>query len=296
MLNSFYNYLRHQKRYSAHTLKSYQNDLEQFSHYLLDRYGDSMKPIDAQHQQVRTWLVYLIERGYSETSINRKMASLRTFYNYLEREEHIQANPMLKIKSLKTKKHLPHYVQEEPMIELLEKIPFPEGFKGIRDRFLFEILYGTGMRVAELCFTRDEYYYPKEGTLKIIGKRNKERRVPVHSALAKQLKRYQEARDQKLGVPEHGYLIVNDKGKAVASSFIYYRINKYMKMVKSPEQKSPHVLRHTFATHLLENGADIASIQELLGHSSLASTQLYTHTTIGQIKEAYLKAHPKSGK
>ncbi len=289
MLERFLRYIQTEKRYSNLTVSAYKRDLEQFGGYLINIYelDDITK---ATTQMVRSYIVHLKEKGEENRSINRKMSTLRSFYKFCLREEVIKISPMQGIKSLKQPKELAKFVPEHDM----EKVSFEgEGdFNVVRDELLFEMLYQTGMRQAELRGVKDVDVDVVAMQIKVLGKRNKERIIPISRQLLEMIDNYKKVRDEQF--PERGnvILIVNDKGEAMSPAFVYRVIHRILEGVTTIKQKSPHVLRHTFATHLLNEGADIRAIQKILGHSSLSSTQIYTHNTIEQLKEIYQTAHP----
>ena len=289
MIERFLRYIKTEKRYSNLTVSAYKRDLEQFEAYLINIYElhDITK---ATSQMVRSYIVSLKEKGEENRSINRKMSSLRSFYKFCLREEAIKVTPMQGIKSLKQPKELAKFVPEHDM----EKVQF-EGdgdFKTVRDELLFEMLYQTGMRQAELRGLKDNDIDKMAMQLKVLGKRNKERIIPISKQLLEMTENYKKVRDEQF--PERGNvnLLVNDRGEAMSPYFVYHTVHRILEGVTTIEQKSPHVLRHTFATHLLNEGADVRAIQKILGHSSLSSTQIYTHNTIEQLKEIYQTAHP----
>ena len=289
MIERFLRYIKTEKRYSNLTVSAYKRDLEQFEAYLINIY--ELRDITkATTQMVRSYIVSLKEKGEENRSINRKMSSLRSFYKFCLREEAIKVTPMHGIKSLKQPKELAKFVPEHDM----EKVQF-EGdgdFKTVRDELLFEMLYQTGMRQAELRGLKDNDIDKMAMQLKVLGKRNKERIIPISKQLLEMTENYKKVRDEQF--PERGNvnLLVNDRGEAMSPYFVYHTVHRILEGVTTIEQKSPHVLRHTFATHLLNEGADIRAIQKILGHSSLSSTQIYTHNTIEQLKEIYQTAHP----
>ena len=289
MLERFLRYIKTERRYSSLTVSAYKRDLEQFGVYLINIYEiDDITRADTQ--MVRSYIVRLKEKGEENRSINRKMSSLRSFYKFCLREEVIEKSPMQGIKSLKQPKELAKFVPEQDM----EKVVFDEdgSFQVVRDELLFEMLYQTGMRQAELRGLRDSDIDKISTQLKVRGKRNKERVIPISRQLMEMIEGYKKVRDEQF--PERGnvILIVDDKGREMSPSFVYRVVHRILEGVTTIEQKSPHVLRHTFATHLLNEGADIRAIQKILGHSSLSSTQIYTHNTIEQLKEIYQTAHP----
>ena len=290
MLERFIRYIKTEKRYSTHTVSAYKRDLEQFGKYLINIYelNDITK---ATTVMVRSYIVYLKnEEGEESRSINRKMSSLRSFYKFCLREEAIEVSPMQGIKSLKQPKELAKFVPEHDM----EKVSF-EGdgdFKVVRDELLFEMLYQTGMRQAELRGLNDNDVDEVAMQLKVRGKRNKERIIPISKPLLEMIDNYKKVRDEQFPARDNVILIVDDRGLAMSPTFVYRVVHRILGSVTTLEQKSPHVLRHTFATHMLNEGADIRAIQKILGHSSLSSTQIYTHNTIEQLKEIYQTAHP----
>lgn len=290
MLERFIRYIKTEKRYSTHTVSAYKRDLEQFGKYLINIYelNDITK---ATTVMVRSYIVYLKnEEGEESRSINRKMSSLRSFYKFCLREEAIEVSPMQGIKSLKQPKELAKFVPEHDM----EKVSF-EGdgdFKVVRDELLFEMLYQTGMRQAELRGLNDNDVDEVAMQLKVRGKRNKERIIPISKPLLEMIDNYKKVRDEQFPARDNVILIVDDRGLAMSPTFVYRVVHRILGSVTTLEQKSPHVLRHTFATHMLNEGADIRAIQKILGHSSLSSTQIYTHNTIEQLKEIYQSAHP----
>lgn len=290
MLERFLRYIKTERRYSNLTVSAYKRDLEQFGAYLINIY--ELKDITkATTVMVRSYIVYLKkEVGEENRSINRKMSSLRSFYKFCLREEAIEASPMQGVKSLKQPKELAKFVPEQDM----EKVSFDgDGdFKVIRDELIFEMLYQTGMRQAELRGLKDSDVDAVAMQLKVRGKRNKERIIPISKPLLEMVDNYKNVRDEQF--PERGnvILIVDDRGGEMSPTFVYRVVHRILEGVTTLEQKSPHVLRHTFATHMLNEGADIRAIQKILGHSSLSSTQIYTHNTIEQLKEIYQTAHP----
>jgi integrase/recombinase XerC len=241
---------------------------------------------------VRSWIVSLVEEKLSKRSVNRKIATLRSYYGFLVARNAINKNPMLRIQSLKTEKDLPKYVEEKALEKLLDVMEFKEGFPGLRDKLVLELLYGTGIRLAELLGLKTSDIDQYNQQLKVLGKRNKERIIPMTNVLAKLVKEYLEER--KNAFPEDDTLVTTDKGKAAYPMFIQRLIKEKLSSVTSLKQKSPHVLRHSFATHLLNNGAELNAIKDLLGHSSLSATQIYAHNSIDKLKRVFNQAHPKA--
>jgi integrase/recombinase XerC len=289
---SFLKYLQFEKRYSRHTLTSYQNDLAQFTAYLKTTYEG--EPVEATHGMIRSWIVQLSEEKLDASSINRKIACLRSFYKFLMREEIITETPMLKVKILKTKKKLPHFVKETDMVTLLDHAGFEDTHAGWRQKLILELFYGTGMRLSELISLRENQINLREQTLKVLGKRNKERVIPFSDSLVSIIEGYTAARNKEVKVAAHGLLLVTDTGAKLYPMMVNRIVKKYLKAFSSVEKKSPHVLRHSYATHLLSKGAEINAVKDLLGHSSLAATQVYTHNTIEKLKKAFDQAHPKA--
>ena len=289
MIERFIRYIKTEKRYSNLTGSAYKRDLEQFGAYLINIYElhDITK---ATTQMVRSYIVELKEKGEENRSINRKMSSLRSFYKFCLREEAIDISPMQGVKSLKQPKELAKFVPEHDM----EKVRF-EGdgsFNVVRNELLFEMLYQTGMRQAELRGLKDNDVDEMAMQIKVLGKRNKERIIPISRPLLEMITNYKKVRDEQFPGRENVNLLVNDRGETMSPYFVYHTVHRILEGVTTLEQKSPHVLRHTFATHMLNEGADIRAIQKILGHSSLSSTQIYTHNTIEQLKEIYQTAHP----
>ncbi|MFN5005739.1 MAG: tyrosine-type recombinase/integrase [Bacteroidota bacterium] len=292
MIDSFLKYLQFEKRYSAKTVLSYETDLRQFEQFLV---GDfDCPPQQANYGLVRSWIVSLVEDGLSNASINRKIACLRSFYKYLRKQELVAIDPMQKIKILKAPKRIPHFVKEEDANLMLDNVVFENNHEGLRDQLMLELFYGTGMRLSELINLKENRVNLKDRTLKVLGKRNKERVIPFTAHLAKLIERYVKARNLEVAKYDHGLLFVTNKGEPLYPVLVNRIVKKYLKAFTSVEKRSPHVLRHSYATHLLNKGAEINAVKDLLGHSSLAATQVYTHNSMEKLKKVFEQAHPKA--
>lgn len=292
-LAPFISYLQYEKRYSIHTVQSYKKDLEQFNAFIVNTYEIDL--ISVEHTHVRSYLVYLIENKTAEKTIARKMSAMRTFYKFLMRENKTTSSPMLLVKAPKVPKRLPVFVEEQKIDALLDSDEyFNDSFESTRDRLVMELLFGTGMRLAELIALREEDFDVYECTIKVFGKRNKERVIPINKTLAEQLNSYVRVKSFQNFNNNCAALIVTDKGDKAYSKLIYRIVNHYLTFISTQNKKSPHVLRHSFATSLLNRGADLNSIKELLGHASLAATQVYTHNSMERLKSIYKQAHPKA--
>ncbi len=289
---SFLQYLQIEKRYSPHTVRSYKNDLDQFYSYLSD-HDIPGEPSGITSGAVRQWIVSMLADDYSTVSVHRKISCLRVFFKYLRKEGVIKADPLEKVVLPKRKKTLPSFVEEKALDNLLDDYDFGEGFEGIRNRTIIEMLYLTGMRRAELINLRNADVDLAEGTLKVIGKRNKQRIIPIVIPYIKRLEEYRRIRNEHAADDPDGWFFLTGKGNKLYDKFVYNTVTRYLSMVTTIEKKSPHVLRHTFATHMLNRGADLNSIKELLGHANLSATQIYTHNTFDKLKEVYNKRHPR---
>lgn len=290
VIQDFVNYLQFQKRYSPHTIISYQNDLTAFFDFLEMQFGQ-LTITGIKSPFIRSWLAQLKQQGIESKSINRKISSLKSFFKYHLLKQHITESPMTTIASLKVSKRLPQFVNKEEIRTLLEYVEFPDTWEGKTKRLIIELLYNTGMRRAELVNLRESQLDKYNGTIKVLGKGNKERIIPISSELMNLLQNYIAG---KPGEKAMEYLLVNMQGKRIYPKYVYNTVKEYLSLVTTIDKKSPHVLRHTFATHLMNNGADLNAVKELLGHSSLAATQVYTHNTIEKLKEIYKNAHPKA--
>ncbi len=289
MLEKFLEYLQFEKKFSPHTLVSYRNDAEQFAAFLKHTY-EIEKPEDASSFMIRSWMAEMIQEKISPRTVIRKASTLRTFYKFLLREGVITISPMQKIITPKTPKRLPVFVNKKEM-ESLFKIEFPDSFDGIRDRLILELFYATGIRRAELITMKDTDVNLYNLTIKVLGKRNKERLIPISPFLKTYIQEYREGK-KKSGV-KNEYFFVNEGGDQLYDKEVYRIVKKYLSEVTTLQKKSPHVLRHTFATHILDNGADINAVKELLGHANLSATQVYTHNTLEKLKRMHKQAHPR---
>jgi integrase/recombinase XerC len=289
----FLDYCRFQKRYSQHTIIAYENDLAAFAVFLQKEFDEVS--IDAVKTTfIRTWLASLKENDITSKTINRKISSLRSFFKYLLRQEVVKVNPVTAIISPKMPKRLPQFVEERDTKFLLEEVIFSEGFIGLTEKLVLQILYNTGIRKAELIGLKEYQIDVSNSAIKVLGKGNKERIIPVSKILIIDIKEYITEKRRLLGRNEDNVLLVSLKGKPLNPKLVYNIAKKYLSQVTTIEKKSPHILRHSFATHLMNNGADLNAVKELLGHSSLAATQVYTHNTIEKLKDVFKKAHPKA--
>lgn len=295
IIDEFLDYIQKEKRFSAHTVVAYTNDLKQFKTHISDNLEiSSINEVD--HHDIRSWIISILEdEKLQPASVNRKISCLRSFYRYLIRNEILVKNPMSKITALKTKKKLPLFIEQSQMENLLDGMEFGDDFAGVRDKLIIELLYCTGMRRAELISLESTNVNISKQELKVLGKRNKERIIPLSAQTINLIETYTRFRDanfnQDAQTPQ---LLVGDSGKVMTDGFVYRKVNKYLRLVTTIGKKSPHVLRHTFATHMLNNGADLNAIKELLGHASLSATQVYTHNTIEKLTQIYKQAHPRA--
>jgi integrase/recombinase XerC len=290
-LDEFISHIKHERRYSAHTAEAYSKDLSLFSSYLSDEY-ECNSLTEATHVMIRSWMVAELENGVKVSSVKRRVSTLRSFFKFAQSRGKLAINPMLKIVSPKSEKLLPNYVKESEMHHLLEKVEFEDGFSGLRDKLILEILYQTGMRVSELTEMSEGSVDFQKRELKVLGKRNKERIIPVSKELSEKLDVY--VKEKKANFSENkSLLMVKDDGDKADRKFVYNKVKYYLSHVSSLNKRSPHVLRHTFATHMLKNGADLNAIKEILGHASLAATQVYAHNSLEQLKLSHKNAHPR---
>lgn len=292
---AFQDYLQMQKNYSLHTVRAYLNDIKEFEVYN-KIYFEQNSIDEVAYPQIRSWIVSLVDGGVATTSVNRKVSSLKSYYKFLLRIKQIEQSPLLKHKALKTPKKIQIPFSEKEVELVLNQIVYPEGFEGIRDKLIIDLFYTTGIRRAELIGLNLGSIDFANATLKVLGKRNKERIIPLLPVIADQLQGYIAQRNLLQDIKDLDKLFLTQKGVKLNDTLVYRLINSYFSNVSEKVKKSPHILRHTFATHLLNNGADLNSVKELLGHSSLASTQVYTHNSLAELKKVYGNAHPRSRK
>jgi integrase/recombinase XerC len=288
---SFISYLKYEKRNSSHTVVAYQKDLDQFVSFCTEMVGEfDVKRVDSK--LVRNWIVSLMEQNYTPRSVNRKISTIKAFFRFLMKNEVVENNPAINIPLPKVRKKLPNFVDENNLHHLLDDGFFESDFKGIRDKLIITLLYGTGIRLAELMKLKERDFDTRSYLIKVLGKRQKERIIPYPRSINSLLQQYLEVRNREIGyIP--GVLLVTDKGKPVYEKLIYRVVKRNLEYVTSLEKKSPHVLRHSYATHLLNRGADLNAVKELLGHSNLSATQIYTHTTFEKLHTIYKQAHPR---
>lgn len=292
-IQEFLNYLKFQKRYSQHTIVAYKNDLDSFFSFITDQFGETQIG-DIKTTFIRSWLAGLKEMGMESKSINRKISSLKSFFKYQLRMETIGFSPMAGIVSPKISKRLPQFVDNAGIDLLFSHIEFPDGWNGRTQRLILELLYNTGMRQAELIGLKETQIDKGNSSIKVLGKGSKERVIPVGGHLMKQLGEYMAEKPRQFEQYDKAFLLVTASGKKMYQGYVYNTVKKYLSLVTTIDKKSPHVLRHTFATHLMNSGADLNAVKELLGHSSLAATQIYTHNSIEKLKDIHKKNHPKA--
>ncbi|HVS95926.1 MAG TPA: tyrosine-type recombinase/integrase [Puia sp.] len=289
----FIDHLQFGKRYSAHTIRAYRDDLEAFALYLRDSFG-RLGPEEVSPAMIRSWLASLKDAGLSSRSVNRKISSLRSYYKYQLKTAAVADSPLRAIIAPKTSKRLPAFVEQGDMAQLFAEVQFPDDWQGLTDRLILAVLYQTGMRLSELVGLRERQADSATSTVKVLGKGNKERVIPVSGALMTMVEEYKRSKRVELETPDTEFLLVSPKGKKLYPKYVYRAVREYLLQVTTIDQKSPHVLRHTFATHLMNAGAQLNTVKELLGHASLAATQVYTHNTIEKLKDVYKNAHPKA--
>jgi integrase/recombinase XerC len=291
-VKDFLSYLDLQKRFSPLTSRSYATDLRQFFTFA-DAEFHNYTPGTISYQQIRSYIAYLMDEGLSAVTVNRKLSALKSFYKYLHRKGEIANNPAARVQGPKTPKRLPTVIDEEKLDSVFSRLKFEEGFEGLRDRLIIDILYQTGIRRAELIGLKEQDVDVSSCQMKVLGKRNKERIIPFSQQLSRNLQEYLKVKQED--ALSHQSLLVTSKGKPLSPTIVNRIVNAILSQVTTNRKRSPHVLRHSFATHLLDHGADINAVKELLGHANLSATQVYTHNSIDKLKKSYKQAHPRSG-
>lgn len=292
LTDSFLDYLQYERNYSEETIKSYREDLRQFEEFAREEIGDSA-PSEVKAELVREWIVSLMDRGYTSTSINRKLSSLRSFYKFLLRKGEVCVNPLQKITGPKNKKPLPAFLRESDMDRLLDEVDFGEGFKGCRDHMIIEMFYATGVRLSELIGLDNKDVDFSSSLIKVTGKRNKQRLIPFGEELKIAMMEYVDVRNEAVPIRTNAFF-VRENGERLSRSIVENLVKRNLSKVVTLKKRSPHVLRHTFATTMLNHDAELGAIKELLGHESLATTEVYTHTTFEELKKVYNLAHPRA--
>ena len=293
MIDSFLAYITLEKKYSIHTITAYKNDLISFTDFLVTQYNQE-NLLEVHYPQIRSWIVTLVADKISNSTINRKVSSLKSFYKFLQKTKQIAANPLSKHKALKIEKRVQVPFSFKEIDAVVKEVAIDNDFTSVRNKLIVELLYSTGIRRAELIHLKERDVSLLDKTIKVLGKRNKERFIPLLNSVIQTLKEYLELKKEfTIGEEE---LFITEKGNKLYETLVYRVINSYFSRVSSKEKKSPHILRHSFATHLLNGGADLNSVKELLGHSSLASTQVYTQNSLDVLKKVYKQAHPRSNK
>ncbi len=295
IVEGFILYISKEKRFSTHTVTAYTKDLKQFLHHV-EQNLEIQTITNVDHHDIRSWIITILEdEKLQAVSVNRKISCLRSFYKYLIRNELIVKNPMDRITSLKTKKKLPLFLEQGQMENLLDQMEFGNDFAGVRDKLIVELLYCTGMRRSELIGLKESNVNRSKNEIKVLGKRNKERIIPLSSGVIALIEEYCKMKTSSFSSSDSDFfLLVSDSGEQMTDGFVYRKVNRYLRLVTTIEKKSPHILRHTFATHMLNNGADLNAIKELLGHANLSATQVYTHNSIEKLTQIYKQAHPRA--
>lgn len=292
LIESFLDYLRYERNYSEKTILAYGADIKQLQEFAQEEYG-KFDPVEVESEQIREWIVSLMDKGYTSTSMNRKLSSLRSFYKYLLKQGEVVVDPLRRITGPKNKKPLPVFLKESEMNTLLDDTDFGEGFKGCRDRLIIEMFYATGIRLSELIDLDDKDVDFSASLLKVTGKRNKQRLIPFGDELRDTMLGYIDIRNEM--VPERSNaFFMKENGERLYKNLVYNLVKRNLSKVVTLKKKSPHVLRHTFATTMLNNNAELGAVKELLGHESLATTEIYTHTTFEELKKVYKQAHPRA--
>jgi len=292
LTDSFLDYLRYERNYSEKTVLAYGEDISQLKEFAQDEIGE-FNPIEVKPELIREWIVSLMDKGYTSTSVNRKLSSLRSFYKFLLKRGEVVVDPLRKITGPKNKKTLPSFLKENEMNKLLDETDFGEGFKGCRDRLIIEMFYATGMRLSELIGLDDVDVDFLASLLKVTGKRNKQRLIPFGEELKEEMRKYVDIRNEQIQKVSDAFF-VKENGERLYRNLVYNLVKRNLSKVVTLKKRSPHVLRHTFATTMLNNEAELGAVKELLGHSSLATTEIYTHTTFEELKKVYKQAHPRA--
>lgn len=294
MIDSFINYLEFEKKASRHTVSAYRKDLEQFAEFVQTSF-DLQEIEAAQHPEIRAWIIDLVDQELSSLTVNRKLATLRSFYKFLLRSSLIDRDPTYKLKSLKNPKKLPEFIQEVSIASVLESSNFTDDFEGQRDRMVLEFLYLTGVRLSELIGLKWAGIDSEGAQVKVLGKRKKERIIPITPGLKQNIVLYKKVFEERFSIDSQSpYFILSNQGKKSYPMMIYRIVRRYLDAFAQTSKRSPHILRHTFATHLLNKGADLNAVKDLLGHASLAATQVYTHNSLEKLKAVFDQAHPKA--
>ena len=290
MVEEFFIYLETEKRFSQHTITAYDNDIRSFLTHCDISSISQLNEISYQH--IRSWIVELVNSNHSKKSINRKLSSLRTFFKWAQKNDLVDSNPCVRIKGLKQEKRIPEFIKEEELDTTKMETVFPENFSGLRDRLMIEVLYQTGIRLTELINLKKNDVSSEN--IKVLGKRNKERYIPITNELYSAIESYLNMKDYLECYSD--YLFLTDKGRKLYPKFVYRKVHHYLSLLTHLKKRSPHILRHTFATHMLNNGSGLETLKELLGHSNLSATQIYTHNSFDQISTIYKQAHPRGNK
>ncbi|MGB1216749.1 MAG: tyrosine-type recombinase/integrase [Saprospiraceae bacterium] len=295
-IKAFLHYLEYEKRYSKHTISAYRKDLGDMELYLKGEDYELQEVEEIEFLHLRSWIVYLLKAKLTTKTINRKIAASKSFFKFLLRESVIEVNPSTKLIAPKISKRLPEYVEEHQMETLLNDLVFAEGYEGIRDKMIIELFYATGIRRAELIGLKTGDVDFSAKTIRVLGKRNKERLIPVSPKLLENISSFMINRKKEFPESEEPFLFLTGRGKAMYPKLVYNLVKKYLSFVTTTDQRGPHTLRHTFATHLSNRGADLNAIKELLGHANLSATQIYVHNSIERLRKVYEQAHPRGEK
>ena len=292
LTDSFLDYLRYERNYSEKTVLAYGEDIAQLAEFVKGENGD-FNPVEVNPEIIREWMISLMDKGYTSTSVNRKLSSLRSFYKFLLKRGEVNVDPLRKIAGPKNKKPLPSFLKESEMNKLLDETDFGDGFKGVRDRLIIEMFYATGIRLSELIGLDDKDVDFSASLLKVTGKRNKQRLIPFGDELKEEMLMYVNVRNERVLMRSEAFFVKED-GERLYKNLVYNLVKRNLSKVVTLKKRSPHVLRHTFATTMLNNEAELGAVKELLGHSSLATTEIYTHTTFEELKKVYKQAHPRA--